>query len=330
MKKEQFLLYESDDGKASLEVLFKDENIWASQKAISELFGVDRSVITKHLKNIFIDEELDEKSNVHFLHIANSDKPVKFYSLISVGYRVNSKKATRFRVWATKKIKEFVIKGFSIDSERLKNGEKFGKDYFKELLEIVRSIRSSERRIYQQLTDLFRECSIDYSKDSEITKDFYANVQNKFHYAITNMTAAEIIFANANSKTKNMGLSTWKKSPEGRILKSDAIIAKNYLTAEEIKRLERTVSSFFDYIENIIEKRKLLSMLDLANSVDKFLNFNEFRLLVGLGSISKSDAEEKAFSEYKKFNKSQSIYSDFDLETDKMLKLFEKNYSYIQ
>lgn len=325
-KNTNFLIYKTPKGDVNIEAFLHEENIWLTQKKMSELFNVDRTVITKHLKNIFEDKELDENSvSAKFAHTATDGKKyqTKYYNLdaiISVGYRVNSKQATHFRVWATKVLKEYIIKGFSMDDERLKNGKYFGKDYFKELLERVRSIRASERRIYQQITDIFAECSIDYDSKSDITREFYATVQNKFHYAITGQTAAEIIHSKADAKKKNMGLFTWKNSPDGRILKSDSIIAKNYLKISEIKKLERTVSSFFDYIERIIENRNIMKMKDLAESVNKFLDFNEFKILEGKGSVSFDDATKKAFEEYDEFNKYQKIDSDFDKFTRKLLK----------
>ena len=325
-KNTNFLIYTTPKGDVKIEAFLHEENIWLTQKKMSELFNVDRTVITKHLKNIFEDKELDENSvSAKFAHTATDGKKyqTKYYNLdaiISVGYRVNSKQATHFRVWATKVLKEYIIKGFSMDDERLKNGKYFGKDYFKELLERVRSIRASERRIYQQITDIFAECSIDYDSKSDITREFYATIQNKFHYAITGQTAAEIIHSKADAKKKNMGLFTWKNSPDGRILKSDSIIAKNYLKISEIKKLERTVSSFFDYIERIIENRNIMKMKDLAESVNKFLDFNEFKILEGKGSVSFDDATKKAFKEYDEFNKYQKIDSDFDKFTRKLLK----------
>jgi hypothetical protein len=244
-KENSFILYTTPEGAVKLSVLLQDETIWLTQEQMSQLFDRERSVITKHIGNVFSEGELEEKSNVQILHISGSDKPVKFYNLdviISVGYRVKSQRGTQFRIWATKTLKEYIIKGFVLDDNRLKQGEAvFGKDYFKELLERVRSIRASERRIYQQITDIFAECSIDYDPKAEITKDFYAMVQNKFHFAITGQTAAEIIYKNVNAKKENMGLSTWKNSPEGRIIKTDTTIAKNYLQEKEIKQLERTV-----------------------------------------------------------------------------------------
>jgi len=233
-------------------------------------------------------------------------------------YRVNPSKATQFRIWATKILKEYIIKGFDMDDDRLENGRYFGKDYFKELLERVRSIRTSERRIYQQITDIFAECSFDYDKNSQTTKDFYATVQNKFHFAITGKTAAEIVYENANIKKPNMGLTFWKNSPDGRVLKSDTSIAKNYLQEDDIKKLERTIGSYFDYIERIIENRQELSMKNVSESVNKFLEFNEFKILEGKGTVSHTQAKEKASKEYEEFNKIQKIESDFDKEMKRL------------
>jgi len=330
LEKSEFLLYNSDNGNIKVDVLLKNETIWLTQKKMSELFDVDRTAITRHLNNIFDDRELDKNSTSAKIAQVQKEgnrsvsRELEFYNLdaiIAVGYRVNSKRATQFRIWATQILKEYIIKGFALDDERLKQGEQvFGKNYFKELLERIRSIRASERKIYQQITDIFAEISIDYDKNSEVTKNFYAMVQNKFHYAITGKTAAEIIHSKANRKLPYMGLKTFKNSPEGRVLSSDIIVAKNYLDEKEIKKLERTVSGFFDYIENIIENRITMKMQDLANSVDKFLNFNEFRVLEGKGKISKKQAEEKALVEYVHFNKTQKIESDFDKMTKELLK----------
>lgn len=314
-----FILYTAPNGDVKIEIYVQNETVWLTQQKIADLFGVDRTVVTKHLGNIFEDGELEKDSvSAKFAHTATDGKKynTNFYNLdaiISVGYRVNSAKATQFRIWATKTLKEYIIKGFTIDDERLKQGKTlFGKDYFKELLERVRSIRASERRIYQQVTDIFAECSIDYDKKSPITKKFYATVQNKFHYAITGKTAAEIIYLKADSKKPKMGLKTWKNAPGGRILKSDTNIAKNYLEEKEIKQLERTVTSYFDYIEGLIERENTFTMEQLANSVNKFLEFNEYKVLDGLGKKSKKQAENKAFKEYDAFNKTQKIDSDFD------------------
>ena len=319
-----FILYTTPEGEVKLNVLLENETIWLSQEQMSQLFDRERSVITKHIGNVFNEGELEEKSNVQILHISGSDKPVKFYNLdviISVGYRVKSQRGTQFRIWATKTLKEYIIKGFVLDDNRLKQGEAvFGKDYFKELLERVRSIRASERRIYQQITDIFAECSIDYDPKAEITKNFYAMVQNKFHFAITGKTAAEIIYKNANASKNNMGLTTWKNAPEGRIIKTDTTIAKNYLQEKQIKQLERTVTGYFDYIENLIERENTFTMDGLANSVDKFLNFNEFKVLDGKGKITHKRAVSKAGAEYDNFNKTQKIISDFDKEVKRLKK----------
>lgn len=315
-KENNFILYTTPEGEVKLNVLLENETIWLTQEQMSNLFNRERSVITKHIGNVFNEGELEEKSNVQNLHISSSDKPVKFYNLdviISVGYRVKSQRGTQFRIWATKTLKEYIIKGFVLDDNRLKQGETtFGKDYFRELLEKVRSIRASERRIYQQITDIFAECSLDYDPKSDLTKSFYAMVQNKFHFAITGQTAAEIIFLKADAKKENMGLTTWKNAPEGRILKSDTSIAKNYLQEKEIKRLERTVTGYFDYIENLIERENAFTMEGLARSVDKFLSFNEFKILEGKGTKSHKQAISKAGTAYDQFNKTQKIISDFD------------------
>ena len=328
MNEIQFLMYEADE---KIEVVVKDETVWATQKAIADLFGVDRTTISRHLKNIFETGELEEK--VVCVEIAHTTqhgaivgktqtKPVRFYNLdaiISVGYRVNSKKATKFRIWASGILKEYIQKGFKIDVDRMKQGETvFGHDYFRELLETVRSIRASERRIWQQITDIFAEISYDYDKNSEITKKFYAEVQNKFHYAITGKTAAEIVYDSADRDKDHMGLMTWKNSPDGRILQSDVVVAKNYLTENEIRRLERNVSAYFDYVERLLEDETLLSMQDFAVSIDEFLKFNRYDILKGHGRISHNEAKKKAIEEYKEFNKHQKIDSDFDKEIRKI------------
>lgn len=320
-----FILYTTPNGEVKLNVLFDDETIWLTQKMMSELFDVGVPAINKHLSNIFESSELEEHSVISILETTAADGKnykTKFYNLdavISVGYRVNSAKATQFRIWATKTLKEFIIKGFVLDDNRLKQGETvFGKDYFRELLDRVRSIRASERRIYQQITDIFAECSIDYNVNDPLTKNFYATIQNKFHYAITKHTAAEIIFKKADATKENMGLTVWKNSPEGRILKSDIAIAKNYLEEKEIKQLERTVTGYFDYIENLIERENTLTMEGLAKSVDKFLNFNEYKILEGKGIVSHEAALHKAGKEYNEFNKNQKIISDFDKQIKKL------------
>lgn len=327
----EFLLYTAASGEVKVEVLLSGETLWLTQERMAELFGVQRPAITKHLKNIFESNELQEEVVCSIMehtteHGAIAGKTqtskVKYYNLdavISVGYRVNSTQATQFRIWATQLIKEYIIKGFAMDDERLKNGRFFGKDYFRELLERVRSIRASERRIYQQITDIFAECSIDYDPKSRTTQLFYAHVQDKFHFAITGHTAAEIIALKADASKPFMGLSTYKNAPQGRVLKSDATVAKNYLSENEIRKLERAVSAFFDYIEGIIERRNTFTMESFAESVNKFLSFNEYRILEGHGTVSRKQAEQKAHAEYDKFNKQQRIESDFDREIKKLL-----------
>ncbi len=327
----EFLLYTAPNGAVKVEVLLSDETIWLTQDRMAELFGVQRPAITKHLKSIFASGELEDKVVSSILELTTEHgaiagktqtSKVKYYNLdavISVGYRVNSAQATQFRIWATALLKEYIIKGFAMDDDRLKNGRFFGKDYFRELLERVRSIRASERRIYQQITDIFAECSIDYDPKSKVTQQFYAHVQDKFHFAITGHTAAEIISLKADATKPLMGMNTYKNAPEGRVLKSDALIAKNYLSEDEIKKLERTVSAFFDYIEGVIERRTTLAMDSFAESVNKFLEFNEYQILEGYGKISRKQAENKATEEYEKFNKQQRIESDFDREIKKLL-----------
>ncbi|MBU1218783.1 virulence RhuM family protein [Myxococcota bacterium] len=316
-----FLLYTAPDGKVKVECILHDETIWLTQKSIAELFGVGIPAISKHLDNIYKDGELSKDATVSILETVQQEgsrqvkRKLEFYNLdaiISVGYRVNSSRATQFRIWATQLLKEYITKGFAMDDERLKNGRYFGRDYFRELLERVRSIRASERRIYQQITDIFAECSIDYDPISETTKNFYAHVQDKFHFAITGHTAAEIIYLSADAEKPLMGMMTYKNAPAGRVLKSDTTIAKNYLKEDEIKKLERAVSGFFDYIERIIENRTTFTMESFAESVNRFLEFNEYRILEGYGGVSRKKAEEKAFAEYDKFNTTQRIESDFD------------------
>jgi len=316
------------DNENEIKALVKDETIWLTQKGMSELFDCSADNISLHLKNIYELGELEEGGTTEKTSVVqkegnrNVTRELSFYNLdaiISVGYRVNSLKATRFRQWATKILREFMTKGFVLDDDRLKQGETiFGKDYFKELLERVRSIRASERRIWLQITDIFAEISVDYDKDSSITNDFYAMVQNKFHYAITGYTAAEIIHERADRNNDNMGLSTWKNSPDGRILKSDVSIAKNYLSEQEIRRLERSVSGFFDYVEDLIEGEVLLKMEDFAVSIDEFLKFRRFEILIGKGKVSKLEAKEKAHNEYAAFNKTQKIDSDFEKKIAKI------------
>lgn len=324
----EFLLYTAPNGAIKVEVLLSNESIWLTQKRMAELFGVGVAAISKHLENIYESGELQREATLSILETVQQEgarqvtRKLEYYNLdavISVGYRVNSAQATQFRIWATALIKEYIIKGFAMDDERLKNGRYFGKDYFSELLERVRSIRASERRIYQQITDIFAECSVDYDPQSETTRLFYAHVQDKFHFAITGHTAAEIIALNADASKPMMGMSTYKNAPDGRVLKSDSTVAKNYLSETDIKKLERAVSAFFDYIEGIIERRNTFTMESFIESVNKFLAFNEYRILEGFGTISRQQAELKAFAEYEKFNKQQRIESDFDHEVKKLL-----------
>ena len=331
LQKMKFILYHTDDEDVSVNALIQNEIIWLTQKSMSSLFDVAENNITYHLQNIYNTKELEENRTTQKIRVVqkegnrNVSREVNFYNLdaiISVGYRVNSRRATKFRIWATSVLKEYITKGFVLDDERLKQGNKvFGKDYFKELLQRVRSIRASERRIWQQITDIYSECSIDYDRDSEITKDFFATVQNKFHYAITGQTAAEIVYTSVDSSKENMGLTTWKNSPDGRILKSDVIIAKNYLNEKQIKSLERNISGYFDYIEDLIERENTFTMDEFTKSVNEFLEFRKYKTLPDnvRGKISHKQAEEKAFSEYDKFNKTQKIDSDFDKEVRRLL-----------
>lgn len=325
----QFLIYRSALENVSVNAIIKDETIWLTQKSMAELFEVEVPAISKHLANIFAEGELIYEATVSKMEIVQQEgnrsvkRQTTFYNLdaiISVGYRINSKRATNFRIWATSILKEYMIKGFALDDERLKQAKTaFGKDYFRELLERVRSIRASERRIWQQITDIFAECSIDYDKNSQITHDFYAMVQNKFHYAITGQTAAEIIYAKADRTKENMGLNTWKNAPDGRILKSDVTIAKNYLDETQIKRLERAVTGYFDYIEDLIERENTFTMEEFSASINEFLAFRKYDILKNKGMISKKDAAEKAENEYIEFNKTQKITSDFDQEIKRFI-----------
>ena len=318
-KEINFLIYNLPDEQGEVLAIVKNESVWTTQKGMAKLFDCSTDNVSLHLKNIFESGELDKNSVTEKISATASDGknyPTQFYNLdaiISVGYRVNSQKATKFRIWATNVLKEYLQKGFVLDDERLKQGERvFGKDYFRELLDRVRSIRASERRIWQQITDIFAECSIDYDKDSEITQALYSMVQNRFHYAITGQTAAEIIYNNADSSKDHMGLTTWKNSPDGRILKSDVSIAKNYLDEQQIRRLERAVSGYFDYIEDLIERENTFTMEEFANSINEFLTFRKYKILPDRGSVSAAQAERKAELEYDKFNKTQKINSDFD------------------
>ncbi|HFR3674726.1 TPA: virulence RhuM family protein [Streptococcus suis] len=319
MKELQFLIYRAENDQEKASVIVSGETIWASQKEMARLFDVGVPAISKHLKNIFEEGELDEHSVISKMETTASDGKnylTSYYNLdaiISVGYRVNSQKATKFRQWATTVLREYMIKGFAMDDERLKQGKNLlEKDYFRELLERVRSIRASERRIWLQITDIFAEIAIDYDANSLMTKQFYAHVQNKFHYAITGKTAAEIIYEKADHTKVNMGLVTWKHSPDGRILQSDALVAKNYLNEKEIRSLERSISGYFDYLERQIERGKTQTMQDLADSIDRFLAFQDYELLEGHGQITRQVAKEKARSEYAIFNKTQKINSDFE------------------
>ena len=325
----QFLIYKSERDEVSVNALIQDETIWLTQKAMAELFGVESNTITYHLKEIYESGELSEYATARKFRVVQTEgkrqvqREILHYNLdaiISVGYRVNSHRATQFRIWATSVLKEYMIKGFALDDERLKQGKTaFGKDYFRELLERVRSIRASERRIWQQVTDIFAECSIDYDRNSPVTRDFYAMVQNKFHYAITGQTAPEIVYNRADHEKENMGLTTWKNAPEGRILKSDVTIAKNYLDERQIRQLERTVTGYFDYIEDLIERENVFTMQDFAQSINEFLAFRRYDILTDKGRITRRAADEKAVAEYEQFNKTQRITSDFDKEVKKLL-----------
>ena len=327
----QFLLYNMPEDSGKVQVVIKDETIWCTQKAMAQLFGVGVPAVSKHLKNIFEEGELSPEMTISKMEtVINRGKRgevnefIDFYNLdaiIAVGYRVSSLKATRFRQWATKILNEYIRKGFAMDDERLKQGTAmFGKDYFRELLERVRSIRASERRIWQQITDIYAECSIDYERDSQTTRDFYAMIQNRFHYAITGQTAAEIIYTKADHTKENMGLTTWKNAPDGRVLKSDVSIAKNYLQEKEIRQLERTVAGYFDYIEDLIERENTFNMEQFAASINEFLTFRRYQILPDKGKISAAQAKKKAEDEYALFDPTQQIDSDFDKEVRKMLK----------
>lgn len=326
----QYLLYSMPDADGKVQVVIKDETLWCTQKAMAQLFGVGVPAISKHLKNIFAEGELNPDTTISKMEtVVNRgirgevNELIDFYSLdaiIAVGYRVSSLKATRFRQWATKILNEYIKKGFAMDDERLKQGTAvFGKDYFRELLERVRSIRASERRIWQQITDIYAECSTDYDKNSPTTKDFYAMIQNRFHYAITGQTAAEIIYSKADHTKDHMGLTTWKNAPDGRVLKSDVSIAKNYLQEKEIRQLERAITGFFDYIEDLIERENTFNMAQFSASVNEFLTFRRYQILPDKGKISAAQAKKKAEEEYDIFNKTQRIDSDFDKEVRGLL-----------
>lgn len=331
-EKFEFLLYQAAEEDVSVNAVIKDESIWLTQKSMAELFGVTVATISRHLKNIFEENELNEEVVLTKIVTTTShgaiegktqSKETSFYNLdaiISVGYRVNSRRATNFRIWATKVLREYITKGFAMDDERLKQGQRaFQQDYFKELLERVRSIRASERRVWQQITDIYAECSVDYDRESPTTREFYAMVQNKFHYAITGKTAAEIIYDSADHEKANMGLTSWKAAPDGRILKSDVSVAKNYLSEEEIRRLERVVSGYFDYIEDLIERENTFTMEEFAASVNEFLAFRRYDILEDRGHRSALEARQKAEAEYDTFNRTQPILSDFDRDLRKLL-----------
>lgn len=325
----QFLVYRSANQDVSVSAIIKDETVWLTQKGMAELFDVNVPAVSKHLQNIYEEGELNRDATVSKMEIVQTEgartvkRNVDLYnldSIISVGYRVSSARATHFRIWATGVLKEYMTKGFALDDERLKQGKTaFGKDYFRELLERVRSIRASERRIWQQITDIFAECSIDYDKNAQVTQDFYAMVQNKFHYAITGQTAAEIVYSRADSNQENMGLTTWKHAPEGRILKSDVMVAKNYLSEKQIRQLERTVAGYFDYIEDLIERENTFTMEEFSASINEFLAFRKYETLKDKGTVSKKLASAKAEKEYEVFNKTQKIISDFDKEVKRLL-----------
>ena len=328
-KQMEMVLYHSDEGDVSVDAYIMNDSLWITQKAMAELFGVQVPDISKHLTNIYDEGELDREATVSKMEIVQKEgdrnvrrKPDVYNldAIISVGYRVNSRKATQFRIWATKVLKEYMIKGFVLDDDRLKQGRTaFGKDYFRELLERVRSIRASERRIWQQITDIFAECSIDYTEDSEVAYHFYSTIQNRFHYAITDHTAAEIVFQSADHTKEHMGLTTWKNAPDGRILKSDVSVAKNYLDEKQIRQLERAVTGYFDYIEDLIERENVFTMEEFEKSVNAFLEFRQYRILKDNGRISHKQALDKANAEYAIFNKTQPIESDFDRAVKKMI-----------
>ncbi|MFI3165531.1 MAG: virulence RhuM family protein [Bacillota bacterium] len=324
-----FLIYSTPEEDVSINAIVKDETVWLTQRAMAELFGCSSDNISLHLKNIYNDGELDENTTTEEISVVQTEgnrqvkRTPQFYNLdaiISVGYRVNSRKATNFRIWATSVLKEYMIKGFAMDDDRLKQGKTaFGKDYFKELLERVRSIRASERRIWLQITDIFAECSLDYDRKAEVTKEFYSMVQNKFHFAITGKTAAEIIDGGADRSKENMGLTSWKNAPDGRVLKSDVTIGKNYLEEKQIKQLERAVAGYFDYIEDLIERENTFTMEEFSASINEFLAFRKYEILEGKGRITKKQADKKAKAEYDEFNKTQKINSDFDKQVKKLI-----------
>lgn len=333
----EFLLYKTPNNKVKVEIFLRDENIWLTQEKIAALFGVDRTVITKHLKNIFETAELKKEATcAKFAQVRDEggrsvNREIEFYNLdaiISVGYRVNSTQATHFRIWATERLKEYIIKGFTMDDERLKDPRKiFGKDYFDEQLERIRDIRSSERRFYQKITDIYSQCSIDYNLENQETKDFFATVQNKLHFAITGNTAAEIIHSRASSQKENMGLTNWKNSPLGKIRKSDVSIAKNFLNEDELDSLNLIVSMYLDYAENQAKKHQAMTMKDWSNKLNAFLQFNEQEILTNAGKVSAEIAKSFVEDEFEKFsaNQDQNFESDFDREVKKVLEPGGKN-----
>jgi len=314
----EFLLYKSENGKIKVDVLVQDETVWLTQIQMAELFGRDRTVVTKHINNIFKEGELEEKSNVQNLHFAHSDKPIKYYNLdviISVGYRVKSLQGTRFRQWATAHLKEFIINGFTMDDERLKDPRQiFGKDYFDEQLERIRDVRSSERRLYQKITDIYAQCSADYDPNHEISKEFFATVQNKLHFAIVGETAAEIIYNRVGSNKQNMGLTSWKNSPHGKIRRADVAVAKNYLSLEELDFFNRIVTMYLDYAEFQAKNKQVMYMKDWVAKLDAFLQFNEKEVLEHKGKISHEVAVALALDEYEKYRvvQDREYLSDFD------------------
>ena len=326
MEHSEILLYSDENGKEFVNVVFMDETFWLTQVGMAELFDSSKSNISEHLSHIFEEEELDKGSCMRKFGISEfSTKPTNFYNLdaiIAVGYRVNSKKATRFRQWATKTLKEYIQKGFVLNDDLMKNGRPFGKDYFDELLERIREIRASERRAYQKIADVFEQCSYDYDKNSDTTKAFYAFVQNKLHYAVTGKTAAELISERATLDSPTMGLTTWKCAPDGKILKSDTLVAKNYLNEKELSRLNRLVTMFIDYAELMAEDEQLMSMQDWLDETDRFLNNNRRKVLDGKGRISREAAEKKVGAIYNEFRKKQDLeyISEFDRQTEKYLK----------
>ncbi len=330
MTKEQleYITYALPENLGTVQAVIRDDTIWLTQKAMAALFAVETPTVNYHLKEVYESEELNKEATIRkFLIVQNEgvrtvERSVTFYNLdaiISVGYRVNSRRATMFRQWATKVLNEYIRKGFALDDRRLKQGtEVFGRDYFRELLERVRSIRASERRIWQQITDIYAECSTDYDRNAPTTRDFYAMVQNRFHYAITGQTAAEIVYSGADHTKPHMGLRTWGAAPDGRVLKSDVTVAKNYLDEQQIRRLERAVTAYFDYIEMQIERQNTFTMEQFAASVDRFLSFNDYRILPDRGRVSAAQAKAKAEGEYDIFNRTQLIDSDFDKEVRRL------------